>query len=254
MYFQHSHEIWSDFPQLVPGALFAEGITSDVSVDGQVAKFTAMAASRLAGVSEGELPEIQAWRRAFSRMGLKPTQYRCAAESLLRRYRKEGALPQIHPVIDVCNAISLAFATPVAVFDISKIAGFLEVRYALGNETYLTFSGDIERPDPGEVIFADDAGRAHARRWTNRQSGYSGVQGASTAALIIAEALHDSAGTDMQTLTAAIADELKAIWSVMPEFMILSRSQPRFEFESATSAAGPMATGGPPSARRPRDG
>src|SRR5215471_7162093 len=34
---------------------------------------------------ESELPEVQAWRRIFSRMGLKPTQYGCGSESLLRR-------------------------------------------------------------------------------------------------------------------------------------------------------------------------
>ncbi len=30
-------------------------------------------------------------------------------------------------------------------------------------------------PEAGEVIFADDAGHAHARRWTNRQSGRSAI-------------------------------------------------------------------------------
>ncbi|WP_264830499.1 phenylalanine--tRNA ligase beta subunit-related protein, partial [Klebsiella michiganensis] len=69
--------------------------------------------------SEGELPEIQAWRRAFSKMGLKPTQYRCASEQLLRRFRQDRALPEIHPLIDLCNAISMAFAIPIAVFDVS---------------------------------------------------------------------------------------------------------------------------------------
>ncbi len=73
MYFQHSGEIWRDFPGLVPGIAFAEGITPDVSVSCRTAKFIAVARSRLAQVAEGELPEIQAWRRAFSRIGLKPT-------------------------------------------------------------------------------------------------------------------------------------------------------------------------------------
>src|SRR5215216_3353814 len=147
MYFQHSSEIWEDFPELVPGVLFAEGVTKDAAVGRQVAKLNAIAESRLATSSEGELPEIRAWQRAFSRMGLKPTQYRCASESLLRRFKKEKSLPQIHPLIDVCNAISLAFAIPVAVFDVSEIAAYLEVRYAIGDETYLTFSGEIENPD-----------------------------------------------------------------------------------------------------------
>ena len=94
MHFEHSSEIWRDFPELVPGLLAAEGITPDVFVDHPVARYEAVAAARLESVSEGEFPEVQAWRRAFSRMGLKPTQYRCASEALLRRYRKEGSLPR----------------------------------------------------------------------------------------------------------------------------------------------------------------
>ncbi len=230
MYIQHSCDMWRDYPELVPGVLFAEGITPDVSVGSRVAAFSAIAEARLAHASEGELPEIQAWRRAFSRMGLKPTQYRCASESLLRRFRKEQSLPQIHPLIDLCNALSLAFAIPVAVFDVSKIAEYLDVRYAASDESYVTFSGDIEHPDAHEVIFADNAGRAHARRWTNRQSSYSAVRDTTTAVLIVAEAMHGSASADVQNLTAALAGEINAVWSVTPKTTLLSQSSPRFEF------------------------
>jgi len=230
MYFCHSSEIWRDFPALVAGVLSAEGITKDASVGVRIAKFDAIAESRLATNSEGQLPEIQAWRRAFSSMGLKPTQYRCAAESLLRRFRKEKSLPPIHPLIDLCNAMSLAFAIPVAVFDVFKIAEYVEVRYATGSEVYLAFSGEVENPDAGEVIFADSAGRAHARRWTNRQSGYSAVRDETTSIMIVAEAMHDSASADIAKLTAAISQELNAIWSITPKTAILSQSSPRFEF------------------------
>lgn len=230
MYFEHSSEIWSDFPELVPGVLFAEGITGDGSVGDRIARFTAIADRRMEGSSEGELPEIQAWRRTFSRMGLKPTQYRSASESLLRRFRKEGSLPRIHPLIDVCNAASIAFAIPVAVFDTSGIGVHLEVRRATGDETYLSFSGELETPDAGEVIFADSAGRAHARRWTNRQSRSSAVRDTTTAVLIVAEAMHASARADVESLTAAIADELNAIWSSTARGATLSAASPRFEF------------------------
>src|SRR4029453_258902 len=145
-----------------------------------IATFEAVARARLETASEGELPEVQAWRRTFSRMGLKPTQYRSASEALLRRFRKDGSLPRTHPLIDLCNAVSLAFAVPVAVFDLAKVDGSLEVRYATGDESYLTFSGETEQPDAGEVIFADEARRAYARRWTNRQSGYSAVRDTTT--------------------------------------------------------------------------
>lgn len=230
MDFQHSSEIWREYPELVPGVLFVDGIDSDVAVGPRIAKFNVRAEERLATASEGELPEIQAWRRAFSRMGLKPTQYRCASESLLRRFKKEKALPQIHPLIDLCNAISLAFAIPVAVFDVSQITGHLEVRHAVGNERYLSFSGQVEHPDAGEVIFADAIGLAHARRWTNRQSGYSAVRDTTTAVAIVAEAMHASASSDVKELTGALANELNVVWSVTPKTAILSRTSPRFAF------------------------
>ena len=230
MHFEHSGEIWRDFPELVPGVLFADGLSASAVTGDRAARFTAVARSRLANGSEAELPEVQAWRRAFSRMGLKPTQYRCASESLLRRWRKEGSLPELHPLVDLCNAISLAFAIPVAVFDVSKIADGLCVRYADGDEDYLTFSGETEHPAPHEVIFADAARRVHARRWTNRQSGWSAVADTTTAALIVAEAMHDSAASDVRELTEAVAGELEAVWSVTPALAVLRPSAPRFTF------------------------
>ncbi|MEU8246063.1 phenylalanine--tRNA ligase beta subunit-related protein [Nonomuraea sp. NPDC048916] len=230
MYFEHATAIWRDFPELAPGALFAGGISGEVRPDTRIEAFAAVAASRLAASSEAELPEIQAWRRAFSRMGLKPTQYRCASESLLRRFRKEGALPRIHPLIDVCNAVSLAFAIPVAVFDVAEVTGFLEVRHAVGDETYLSFSGETEHPEPGEVIFADGAGRAHARRWSNRQSRQSAVSDTTRSVLVVAEALHASAALDVGRLMTALAGELSALWSVDPKPVTLSASSPRFDF------------------------
>jgi DNA/RNA-binding domain of Phe-tRNA-synthetase-like protein len=230
MDFRHSGEIWRDFPQLVAGVAFATGISPDAAADDSVARFTAIAKSRLAGATESELPEIQSWRRAFTTMGLKPTQYRCASEALLRRFRKEGTLPRLHPLVDVCNAVSLAFAIPVAVFDVAAISGSLRVRYAAGDENYLTFTGEAEHPSPGEVIFADQAAQVHARRWTNRQSGRSAVRAPTRAALIVAEAMHDSAPSDVPELIAAVVAELTAIWSIAPVAAVLSQSAPRFAF------------------------
>jgi DNA/RNA-binding domain of Phe-tRNA-synthetase-like protein len=246
MDFQHSAQLWRDFPALVPGVLYVEGIpaagggqtspaagggqTSPAAGGGQsnpaVDRYAAIAKSRLATIAaESELPEIQAWRRAFAALGLKPTQYRCASESLLRRFRKEGSLPRLHPLVDLCNAVSMAYAIPVAVLDVDAIRGPLEVRYATGDEEYLTFAGDTEHPAPGEVIFADQAGQAHARRWTNRQSGRSAVRDTTSTALIVAEALHDSASTDVPDLIAALDAELQPL---KPQTAILTAVAPRF--------------------------
>jgi DNA/RNA-binding domain of Phe-tRNA-synthetase-like protein len=232
VYFQHASDIWRDFPELVPGVLFVDGINTDAVVDPLAERFSRVAGERLAAGPESELPEIQAWRRAFSRMGLKPTQYRCASEALLRRFRKEGELPRIHPLIDLCNAISLAFAIPVAVIDVSQVADFIEVRYASGTERYLAFSGEWEHPDAGEVIFADADGRAHARRWTNRQSALSAVRDTTTTALIVAEAMHAAASSDMVRLLDTLAGALREVWNITPASAILTPETSTFSFSS----------------------
>ena len=116
----------------------------------------------------------------------------------------------------------------MAVFDVDSITGPLEVRYATGDEDYLTFAGDIEHPAPAEVIFADQAGQAHARRWTNRQSGRSAVRDSTATALIVAEALHDQAPHDIPRLTAALAAELQSLWPVTPASQLLTAASPRF--------------------------
>jgi DNA/RNA-binding domain of Phe-tRNA-synthetase-like protein len=233
MFFRHSEALWADYPELVPGVLCASGISANVDVTSQVARFNAIAQGRLAAGPEGEFPEVQAWRRTFSKMSLKPTQYRCASESLLRRFRKEGSLPQLHPLVDLCNAVSLAFAIPIAVFDIDKVSDHLEVRYATGAENYLTFGGEIEHPEVGEVVFADTArpaANAHARRWTNRQSGLSAVSADTRTVLIVGEALHSAAAEDVARLVSTLSHELEVVWPTEPKTQLLSRSSPQFGF------------------------
>lgn len=233
MRFQHAGAVRAEHPDLVAAAITTAGITPEAAaaaaVDQQVERFVALAEGRLAGGTESDLAEIKAWRQAFARMGLKPTQYRCASEALLRRLRKEGGLPRIHPLIDLCNAVSVAYAIPVAALDLDQISGDLLVRHAAGDEEYLTFAGTTEHPEPGEIIFADAAGRAHARRWTNRQSGLSAVRPETSRVLIVAEALHTSAADDLASLTKTLVEALTEVWHVAPSHALLSAKAPRFE-------------------------
>ena len=99
--FAHSAEIWRAFPQLVPGVLVVDDIRPDVEVGAAAQPWYERARQRLSRGPESELPEVVAWRRAYARMGLKPTQYRSAAEALLRRFRREGTLPRLHPLVDL---------------------------------------------------------------------------------------------------------------------------------------------------------
>lgn len=210
MHFSHDAAIRAEFPQLAVATLSLNDVDPAADVAAGAMPFLARASARLAERAVSEWPEIAAWRRAFSQMGLKPTQYRCASEALLRRFAKDGELPSIHPLVDLCNAVSVAYGIPIAVFDTAQVTGDLTVSYATGAETYQSFGGAIEAPEPGEVIFCDSAGNAHARRWTNRQSALSAIRPETRTVLIVAEALHDSAADDVEGLRAELGEVLAA--------------------------------------------
>ncbi|MFI7221324.1 B3/4 domain-containing protein [Micromonospora maritima] len=121
-----------------------------------------------AGVAE--LPGVAAWRAAYRAVGVNPNRFPCAAESIARRVARGDRLPRINALVDLCNAVSLDTALPVASCAVGGVAE-LVVRPADGTETYLPLGAPDapERPEPGEIVYADDAGRAHSRRWNWRQ-------------------------------------------------------------------------------------
>ncbi|SDU62268.1 B3/B4 domain-containing protein [Jiangella alkaliphila] len=227
MRFRHAPEIWADHPTLAAGVLSVDGVSDRAAPDDAVDRYLERAQELLAAGPASALPQLQAWRRTFAAMGVKPTQYRCASESLLRRLGKDGTLPRIHPLVDLCNAASAAAAIPVAALDRDRVKGDLEVCRAQGDETYASFGGEVERPVPGEVIFADEAGQAHARRWTHKQSGTSIVRPETRDVLIVSEALHPGAAADVEALLTALAADLTRAWpGVTPRLTILTPERP----------------------------
>ncbi|MDM8519902.1 phenylalanine--tRNA ligase beta subunit-related protein [Anaerolineales bacterium HSG6] len=228
MYFQHSAQIRAQFPQLSAGVLALTDIQPDVTVELNL--YFQQARDRLQQYgAESKMPSVSAWRRAYSQMGFKPTKYRSAAEALLRRFKKEDNLPRLHPLVDLCNAISLAYALPVAVYDLDHVGSFLEVRHASGTEEHLAFNGSIEHPAPNEVIFADGSNHAHARRWTFRQSRQSTIRPESSQILIVSEGLHETATTDVEALINTIAKAVGEHWSPPIKQAMLTAEAPRVE-------------------------
>ena len=78
------------------------------------------------------------------------------------------------------------------------------------------------------MIFADQAGQAHARRWTNRQSGRSAVSPATGTVLIVAEALHEGAAATIPELIDALTTEIGSAWPATPQTAVLTPASPRF--------------------------
>lgn len=207
MKFRYDRALLEEFPSARAAVLHATGVTNGPSPVGLVADYRReqeLVATNLDGTPIAEIPSIAAWRRVFSRFGVKPTQYRVAAEALLRRLTKQGDIPSISTLVDIGNLVSIRYAMPVAVFDVASIADPLVVRFATGTETFTDLaSTEPVHPEPGEVIFVDRAGEVSARRWCWRQGSRSATGPDTVEALIVVEGHHETAADDT---SAALAD------------------------------------------------
>ncbi len=205
--FRYDPDIIERFPAVVGGVIHATGVHNEPTPPRLATALHDETLAVLTWIGEtplSELPTLAAWRKVFRGFGVDPTQYRSAAEALLRRLTKQGELPSIGTLVDLANLVSIRYALPVAVFDQREISGGTVVRFARGDERWADLgSSQTEHPAPGEVIFVDEAGVVSARRWCWRQSAGSAAREDTTEILVTVEGHH---GTADQDVTRALAD------------------------------------------------
>ena len=147
--------------------------------------------ARIGEIPLSQIEALAAWRSAFRGFGVDPTQIRSACEALLRRLTKQGDIPSINALVDIGNLVSIRYALPVAMVDMQAMTGGITVKFAEGHEPFTNLGqSEITHPDPGEVIFVDDAGLVFARRWCWRQSDQSASREETTDVLVTIEAQH----------------------------------------------------------------
>jgi DNA/RNA-binding domain of Phe-tRNA-synthetase-like protein len=216
--FAYDDAVAGRYPEIRAGVIHATGLTNGPSPQELLDEYGAeqrAASGRLEVTAIADMPQIAAWRRAFTRFGAKPTQHRNAAEALLRRLAKRGDIPTINTLVDIGNLVSIRYAMPVAVFDRANVADSIAVRFATGAELFTDLgSTESVHPDPGEVVFVDEDNVVAARRWCWRQSAQSATGPTTVEALIVVEGLHDDAG---QGTESALADLASLLASHQPQ-------------------------------------
>jgi DNA/RNA-binding domain of Phe-tRNA-synthetase-like protein len=228
--FQYSPEILERYPQVVGGIIIAQGMSNPPTSDALRERYLAEQETVKARIGETPLSDIEplkAWRRAFSAFGVSPTQYRSAAEALLRRLTKQGDIPVINTLVDIGNLVSIRYGLPVAILDRQQIDAPVTVHYSDGTEPYMELGNDeILHPDVGEVIFSDRKKMVVARRWCWRQSATSAANEQTTQAIITVEGHHDSAPEDIQNAVNDLCDLLKTYAGGTYQSAILTAHNP----------------------------
>lgn len=133
-------------------------------------------------------PHVLAWDEAFRAFGAKPQRTRPSVTALLRRVPE---LPRVDRLTDAYNAVSVRYGVPAGGEDLDAYEGVMRLVRAAGDEPFATTAGGepvLESPEPGEVVWRDDAG-VTCRRWNWRQTTRTRLTTATTRAVFVLDAL-----------------------------------------------------------------
>ncbi len=167
---------------LVPGP-------GDQASDALLGAAEAAAREALRDQPVDQLPPVAAWREAYRAFGAKPQRTRNSLEALLRR--AGSGLPRVNRLTDLYNAVSVLHQIPLGGEDLTRYTGAPRLIRAAGTEPFGTMAGGeavTDHPDPGEVVWCDEAG-VTCRRWNWRQARRTQLREDTTAALFILDAL-----------------------------------------------------------------
>jgi DNA/RNA-binding domain of Phe-tRNA-synthetase-like protein len=214
--------------------LAARGIVpgpGDQASDALLKTAEAAAAEALRDQPLEQLPHVAAWREAYRAFGAKPQRTRNSLEALLRR--AASGLPRVNRLTDLYNAVSVLHQLPLGGEDLLRYAGAPRLVRATGEEPFDTVADGVpvtERPDPGEVVWCDEAG-VTCRRWNWRQARRTQLRDDATTALFILDALSPLTDEELH----AAADDLAAH---------LARLGPGVRVARRLIAAGPAPSAG----------
>jgi DNA/RNA-binding domain of Phe-tRNA-synthetase-like protein len=156
-------------------------------------------------------PHLRAWQEAYRAFGARPQRTPSSVEALWERAVKSG-LPRVNWLVDLYNAISVTYMLPVGGEDAGRFEGKLRLLRASGQEPFDTIKDGapaLERPEPGEVVWADDAG-VTCRRWNWRQGRRTRLTEHSTEVLFLLERLEPLPLSVLDEAAAQLIAKLRA--------------------------------------------
>lgn len=167
-------EVGQSFPGLRILAVVASGVDGRQpwpDVESGLAALEARAAADPALAAGDDDAHIAAWHAAYRAFGTNPRRQRPSADALRRRLSRSGRLPRINAAVDCYNLVSARHGVPAGAFDLARVRGDIEVRFADGSESFTPLGepGTVEHPRPGEVIYTDAAG-VLTRHWNHRDA------------------------------------------------------------------------------------
>src|SRR5579862_5801891 len=116
-------------------------------------------------------PSISVWREIYEQdFHVKAKTYRSSLEALVRRILTDKPIWNIWNIVDLYNCCSVLSLLPMGGYDLDKVSGDIQIRYAKEGETFLGLGE--RRPvvtQPDQVVYTD-ADRVICWLWNHKDA------------------------------------------------------------------------------------
>lgn len=237
MKFSVEKEIFEKFPQVRVGALVILGMSNQTGQD-EMARLLAdeeeKKAKKYADLDLKELPQVSSWQEIYQAFGSKPKEYRSSIEALLRRVQSGKKLPNINPLVDLYNYVSLKHLLPVGAEDLDKVKGEIVLGFAQGTESgkYLG-SEEMTTAEEGEVIYKDNLGFI-CRRWNWREGDRTKITEQTRNVVVVLEATGAVTDDELAKAMGEIEDLVREYLGGKIETKILKPNDSSWEVDFGT--------------------
>lgn len=229
------------FPHLKVGVLIVKGANNQTphgDIETLVRAEEAEKQAKYKTEDLNQVPKIADWRSAYKSFGYKPSSYRCSAEALLRRVLQGKELPNINPIVNLYNLISVKHMLPAGADDLDKVEGAIRLAVAKGDESFVTLgSREVETAKQDEIIYRDDQ-EVLCKAWNWRESDKSKITEESQNISLVIEGLENTslaeiaqAGHELKTLIEKYCGGEVKFYLLDQEFSALT---PEAEIENRT--------------------
>lgn len=232
MYLRVSPAIWEKFPHLKLGVLVVEGMDNTVDATGSaefLQKCTHDARNAYAQTDLSRVDKIIDWREAYRSFGFKPAQFRCSAESLLRRIMQGKDLPSINPLVNIYNAVSLKYTLPMGADDLDQVKGAIQLTVARGDEQFTALgSSATELTQAGEVVYRDDR-FVTCKVWNWRECDQTKIETGTKRAIFVIEGLEHTLLGEIATALSELKDIIERMCGGKARGYVLDKAMPQMD-------------------------
>lgn len=221
-----SNDIFQKVPEFRLGAVIISGVNNIGEVPQPKIE-----------ISKEAVEEVEAWKKTALIVGIDITKFPQSSQNLLERFRKDGKIPSVNPIIDLCNFISLETGVPAGAHDLDRDPGDIEVRSGQKGDTYVPLNQIKKEEVVDPVVFAIGP-RVQTRNWTWRIADTSKVDEKSRNIIVFIDTLPPLDYTQTAAILSRISREIVSrCGGMVLEKAVLTSDNREMEFDMGQTAS-----------------